>query len=88
MLRIIRQSVRSMFQGSERDTLLPLLAAGKLQAWGRLGNGFPPLSAIPGDRWTTHFLEYHPAPTGGINQTFLKAKARLCVPKTSSELMP
>jgi len=76
MLRIIKQSVRSMFQGSERDTLLPLLAAGKLQAWGRLGNGFPPLSAIPGDRWTTHFLEYHPAPTGGINQTFLKAKAR------------
>jgi nucleoside phosphorylase len=68
--------VRSMFEDGERDKLLPLLAAGKLQAWGRRGNGFPPLSAISGDHWNSHFLEYHSAPTGGINQTFLKVSTR------------
>jgi hypothetical protein len=68
--------VRSLFESVERDKLLPLLAAGKITAWGRRGNGFPPLSAIPADHWRTHLLEYHPAPDGGINQTFLKVKAR------------
>jgi hypothetical protein len=68
--------VMSLFESPERDKLLPLLEAGRLQAWGRRGNGFPPLSAIPADGWSTHFLEHHPAPKDGINQTFLKVKVR------------
>jgi hypothetical protein len=69
-------AVRFLFESSERDKLLPLLEIGKIEAWGRKGNGFPPLIRIPADHWRTHFLEFHPARGAGINQTFLKVKGR------------
>jgi hypothetical protein len=62
---------------TERDKLLPLLEAGKIEAWGRLGNGYPPLMKIPANLWRTNYLIRYPPPSGGgINQTFLKSKAR------------
>jgi hypothetical protein len=68
--------VRSLFEGQQRDKLFPLLEAGKIVAWGRAGNGYPPPTKIPADIWRTHYLDYYPAPPEGINQTFLKSKAR------------
>jgi len=70
-------AVRNLFETSERDKLIPLLEAGKIESWGRKGNGFPPLMRIPADQWRTHFVEFHPAGDAGrINQTFLKIKGR------------
>jgi hypothetical protein len=70
------QACDRLFDGSERDKLLPLLEAGKIDAWGRAGNGFPPLTKISPDLWRTHYLEHYPADSSGrINQTFLKVKA-------------
>jgi hypothetical protein len=68
--------VSGLFDSSERDKLLPLLEGGKIDSWGRLGNGYPPLMKIPFDLWRTNYLIRYPAPSGGINQTFLKSKAR------------
>ena len=65
-----------LFESAERDKLLPLLEGGKIDAWGRLGNGDPPLMKIPNDFWRTNYLVRYPAPSGGINQTFLKSKIR------------
>jgi hypothetical protein len=65
-----------LLDSSERDKLLPLLEGGKIDAWGRLGNGHPPLIRIPSDLWRTNYLVRYPAPSGGINQTFLKSKGR------------
>jgi hypothetical protein len=66
----------SLFESNERDKLLPLLERGRIEAWGRLGNSHPPLMKIPSDAWRMNYLVCYPAPTGGINQTFLKSKAR------------
>jgi hypothetical protein len=65
-----------LLESSQRDKLLPLLEGGKIEAWGRLGNGHPPLMKIPSDLWRTNYLVRYPAPIGGISQTFLKSKAR------------
>jgi hypothetical protein len=65
-----------LFESGERDKLLPLLEGGKIDAWGRLGNGHPPLMKIPSDLWRTNYLVRYPASSGGINQTFLKSKVR------------
>jgi hypothetical protein len=66
-----------LFETTERDVLLPLLESGKIEAWGRLGNGYPPLMKIPPDFWRTNYLvRYLRAGGGGINQTFLKSKGR------------
>ncbi len=68
---------RSLFETSERDKLIPLLEAGKIDAWGRLGYGFPPTIKIPADLWRTNHLEYHQGTSGqSINQTFLRSNAR------------
>jgi hypothetical protein len=63
-----------LFESSERDKLFPLLEEGRIQAWGRLGNGFPPLMKIPAGTWRTNYIERHADPlvAGRINQTFLK----------------
>jgi hypothetical protein len=69
-------AARHLFETSERDKPIPLLEAGKIESWGRRGNGSPPLMRIPADQWRTHFVEFHPARDVGINQTFLKIKGR------------
>ena len=51
-----------LFEASERDELIPLLEDGKIKAWGRLGNGHPPLTKIPSDIWRTNYLVRYPAP--------------------------
>jgi hypothetical protein len=61
----------------ERDKLIPLLEAGRLIAWGRLGNGNPPPTKIPADQWTTHYLDHRPAESPGrVNQTYFRPKSR------------
>jgi hypothetical protein len=61
----------------ERDKLIPLLEAGKLHAWGRLGNGNPPPTKIPADQWSNHYLDNRPADSPGrINQTYFRPKSR------------
>jgi hypothetical protein len=70
--------VWGLFESSDRDKLFPLLEDGKVQAWGRLGNGFPPLMKIPQDLWRTNYIIRiaEPLVPGRINQTFLKTKSR------------
>lgn len=70
--------VWGLFESSDRDKLFPLLEDGKIQAWGRLGNGFPPLMKIPHDLWRTNYIIRlaEPLVAGRINQTFLKSKSR------------
>jgi hypothetical protein len=70
--------VWGLFESSDRDKLFPLLEDGKIQAWGRLGNGFPPLMKIPQDLWRTNYIIRlaDPLVAGRINQTFLKSKSR------------
>jgi hypothetical protein len=61
----------------ERDKLIPLLEAGRLISWGRLGNGNPPPTKIPADQWATHYLDYRSADfPGRINQTYFRPKSR------------
>ena len=61
----------------DRDKLIPLLEAGKLQAWGRLGEGNPPPTKISADKWATCYLDHRPAVSPGtINQTYFRPKAR------------
>ena len=69
--------VGALFVAPQHDKLLPLLERGKIDAWGRLGNGRPPLTIIPADQWKTHYLVNMPADgPGRINQTFFRPKAR------------
>jgi hypothetical protein len=64
-----------LFETNDRDKLFPLLEQGKIHAWGRLGNG--PLTKIPADQWSTHYLDHRPADSPGrINQTFFRPKSR------------
>ena len=66
-----------LFGRPQCDKLLPLLALGKIKAWGRLGSGGPPLTLIPATQWATHSLDYRPAlGDGSINQTFFRPKSR------------
>lgn len=67
-----------LFDSPERDKLFPLLEDGKIQAWGRLGNGHPPLMKIPAESWRTNYIHRtaDPLVAGRINQTFMKSKAR------------
>jgi hypothetical protein len=61
----------------DQDKLIPLLEGGKLQAWGRLGNGHPPPTKIPADNWATHFLDHRPADSPGrISQTYFRPRSR------------
>lgn len=62
----------------ERDKLYPLLEEDKIQAWGRLGNGHPPLMKIPASYWRTHYISRFADQmvAGRINQTFMKSKDR------------
>jgi hypothetical protein len=67
----------SLFAAPHHDKLFPLLERGKIDAWGRLGNGRPPLTIIPADQWKTHYLVNLPADAPDrINQTFFRPKAR------------
>lgn len=66
-----------LFAAPHHDKLLPLLERGKIEAWGRLGNGGPPLALIPATQWTTHYLDFRPAlGDGSINQTFFRPRSR------------
>ena len=66
-----------LFGTPHHDKLLPLLEREKIEAWGRLGNGGPPLTLIPAGQWTTHYLDFRPAlGNGSINQTFFRPKSR------------
>src|SRR5260370_13463975 len=70
--------VIALFDGDERDKLLPLLEAEKVTAWARpMGRGEPPLTKLSGQLWKTHYLLSLPR-EGQWNraQTFLKTKAR------------
>jgi hypothetical protein len=67
----------NLFAAPHHDKLLPLLERGKIEAWGRLGNGGPPLTLIPAAQWTTHYLDFRSSLGGGsINQTFFRPKSR------------
>jgi hypothetical protein len=69
--------VLALFENSERDKLLPLLEAGKIDAWARSGYDSPPLTKIPSVEWRTYFLAFLPQRQAGtINQTFFRIKAR------------
>jgi hypothetical protein len=69
--------LRLFSENHERDKLIPLLEGGKIDAWGRSGNGYPPPIKIPVDSWRTSYLDHHPATPGQfISQTFLRPKAR------------
>lgn len=69
--------VWQLFESPERDKLFPLLEGGKIQAWGRLGNGFPPLMKIPATHWRTHYIKrIADVVPGRINQTYMKSKGR------------
>jgi hypothetical protein len=64
-----------LFETKDRDLLFPLLERGKLDAWGRLGNG--PLTKIPSEQWAAHYLDNRPADgPGRINQTFFRPRSR------------
>jgi hypothetical protein len=71
-----------LFEGAERDKLLPLLEAEKLGAWARPMRGEKPgRDAAPvilkGDVWRTHYLQFFPKEGQWERaQTFLKTKAR------------
>ncbi len=78
-VRIADDTVASgLFETSNgRDKLIPLLEAGKLIAWGRLGNGNPAPTKIPADQWATHYLDNRPADSPGrINQTYFRPRSR------------
>jgi hypothetical protein len=69
--------VGALFAAPHHDKLLPLLERGRINAWGRLGNGRPPLTLIPADEWRTHYLLNIPSDgPGRINQTYFRSKAR------------
>jgi hypothetical protein len=71
-------SIVQLFEGRERDKLLPLLAAGKLASWGRsMRDQHPQLVAIRPDEWRGHHLHFIPGQAGTtINQTFFKTRIR------------
>lgn len=77
-VRIADNSIAwKLFETADRDKLLPLLERGKIDAWGRLGHGHPPLTLIPADQWKTHYLINLPADgPGRINQTYFRPRAR------------
>src|ERR1035437_2465984 len=70
----------ALFDGHERDKIVPLLEAGKLTAWARgMGTGEPPLLKLDGSIWRSHYLQFLPKMQGEVktkNQTFLKTNAR------------
>jgi hypothetical protein len=71
-------SIVALFEGAERDKLLPLLEIERIIAWGRpMGPGDPPLTRISGRLWSTHFLLTLPKQgQWSESQSFLKTKAR------------
>jgi hypothetical protein len=77
-LRVADDTVAwGLFGAPHNDKLLPLLERGKLEAWGRIGNGQRPLTLIPADQWRTHYLDNRPADgPGRINQTFFRPRGR------------
>lgn len=70
----------ALFDGRERDNIIPLLEAGKLTAWARgMGAGEPALLKLDGSIWRSHYLQFLPKKPGEVkakNQTFLKTNAR------------
>lgn len=68
-------AVIALFEGPERDKLIPLLEAEKITAWGRRGRGEQPPTKILGTLWATHYLLYVPKTREGMqNQTFVRPK--------------
>jgi hypothetical protein len=64
-----------LFQGKDRDRLLPLLEAERLQGWARPMRtmGEPALTKLPGSIWKTHHLVFLPREDFSMrNQTFVK----------------
>jgi hypothetical protein len=70
----------ALFEGKQRDKLIPLLEAEKITAWGRPmgGRGEPPPIRLDGKLWRTHHLLFLPKTVGqfDINQTYLKTNTR------------
>jgi hypothetical protein len=71
-------TVIELFEGKERDKLIPLLEAEKITAWGRLGFGDPPLLKMPGNIWRSNHLVFLPMTAGQTkNQTFIRKNGRI-----------
>jgi hypothetical protein len=71
-------AVLALFEGHERDKLIPLLEAEKISAWARSGQGEPPPLRLPGNIWQSHYLVFFPKTVGlSKNQTFIRKNNRL-----------
>ena len=73
-------TVIDLFEGKERDKLIPLLEAEKITAWARpMGAvGEPPPVRVDGKLWRNHHILFLPKNSGqfDLNQTYLKTNAR------------